>query len=98
MFLMDREFECMRDSLPEEANLNNTSTNEHVPDIERNNHVINELARALIRNFPFNKIPGRIIIELIRFVGLWLNKQPLGKWGIGCLFSTKYNHGQRSCL
>ena len=30
-FLMDREFECIRDSLPEEDNINTTATKEHVP-------------------------------------------------------------------
>ena len=39
-FLMDREFECIRDSLPEEANLNTTATNEHVREIERKNRII----------------------------------------------------------
>ena len=30
----------------------------------------------MIRTFPFKKIPGQIIIELIRFVGIWLNQEP----------------------
>ena len=40
IFLMDRKFECIRNSLPEEANLNTTATNDNVPDIERKNLVI----------------------------------------------------------
>ena len=73
-FLMDREFECIRDSLPEEENINTTSINEHVPEIELKNRVIKEHARALISTFSFKKIPVRIIIELIWFVGLWINQ------------------------
>ena len=75
---MDREFECIHYSLPEEQNLNTTATNEHVTDIECKNCAIKEQTRALFSTFPFNKIPGRIIIELIRFVGIWLNQEPSG--------------------
>ena len=70
----DREFECIRESLPEEENINTTSTNEDVPYIERKSCVIKESARVLIIAFLFKKILGRIIIELIWFVGLWLNQ------------------------
>ena len=40
IFLMDRKFECIRNSLPEEANLNTTATNDNVPDIGRKNRLI----------------------------------------------------------
>ena len=75
-FLIDREFECTRDSLYEESNLNTTSTNEHVTEIELKIRIIKEFARAMIRTFPFNKIPGQIIIKLIRFVGVYLDQEP----------------------
>ena len=32
-FLMDREFECIRDSLPEEENLNTTATNDCMAEV-----------------------------------------------------------------
>ena len=73
-FLIDREFECIRDSLSEEDNINTTATNVHVPDIERKNRIIKECARELIITLPFKNIPGRIIIELIQFMGIWFNK------------------------
>ena len=66
---MDMEFGCSCDSPPEEYNINTTATNEHVPDIECKNRIIMERVRALVRTFLFKKIPGRIIIELIQFVG-----------------------------
>ena len=73
---MDRYFECIRDSLPEELNLNTTVTNYYVPYIEHKNRVNKEFARALIRTFKFKKVPGRYIIELVWLVGLWLNQEP----------------------
>ena len=45
-------------------------------DIEQNSHAIKERAREMIRTFPFKKITGRIIIELIQFVGIWINQDP----------------------
>ena len=30
----------------------------------------------MIRNLPFNNIPGRIIIEMIRFLGIYINQEP----------------------
>ena len=37
---------------------------------------IKECTQELIRTFLFKKIPGQIIIELIRFVSIWLNQNP----------------------
>ena len=74
---MNREFEFIHESLPEEEITNTTTKNEHVPYIERNNRILKERARALIRTSPFNNILGRIIIEPIRFVGIYLNQEKL---------------------
>ena len=67
-------FEFIRDSLPKEAYLNTTTTNKHVSEIECKNCVIKEREGSLLSNLTFNKIPGRIIIELIRFLEIWLNQ------------------------
>ena len=75
--LIDRNFECIRDSLPGNSNLNITARYEHVEDIEYKNCVIKEIARELIIKFPFKKVPVRIIIGLIRFVGIFLNQESL---------------------
>ena len=85
---MYREFEYIRDLLPGEANLNTTTTYDHMADIEYNNRVIKERARALISNFPFMNIPGQIIITVIRFVGLWLNQEPSDN-GVSAVNSTQ---------
>ena len=93
-FLIDREFECTRDSLYEESNLNTTSTNEHVTEIQLKIRIIKEFARALIRTFPFNKIPGRIIIELIQFVGILLNQEPSENWVLDVYYPQNIITGQ----
>ena len=75
-FLTDREFECIRDSLPGESNINTTTKNDHVSEIEHRNCVIKERAISLISTLMFKNTPGRIIIELIWFVGIWINQEP----------------------
>ena len=62
---MNGEFEFIRDSLPDKENLCTTFKTNNVLDIECKNRVIKECAIAPISTFPFNKIPGLIIIELI---------------------------------
>ena len=42
----------------------------------------------MISTFPFKKIPGRIIIEIICFLGLWLNQEPLEN-GVSGVYSPK---------
>ena len=88
MFLMDRDFECISDSLSEEANLNTTTTNDNVPDIERKKPLIKECARALISTFTFKNIPFQIIIELIRSVVLWINQEPSDN-GLSDMYSPR---------
>jgi hypothetical protein len=73
--LMDREFECLRDDL-RGVTLNTTAASEHVPEIERQIRVIKERARAIWSTLPFNRVPNRMIVELINFVVLWLNDFP----------------------
>jgi hypothetical protein len=73
--LMDREFECLRDDI-RGVTLNTTAASEHVPNIERQICVIKERARAIRSTLPFDKIPNRIIVELVNFVVLWLNAFP----------------------
>ena len=68
--MINKEFDCIRDSLPEEENLNTIAENAHVPEIKRKNHVIKEHAQVLISTFTFKTIPCQIIIELIQCVGI----------------------------
>ena len=60
--LMDREFVPMRTArLNTGVSLNISSASEHVPEIERQNRVIKERARACRHSVPFKTIPKIII-------------------------------------
>jgi hypothetical protein len=87
--LMDREFECMQDELLTHGiNLNTTSASEHVPDVEQQIIVLKERARALRSTLPFKIIPGRMIIEMIANVVLWINAFPTSS-GVSKTFSPR---------
>jgi hypothetical protein len=73
--LMDREFECLRDDIPE-LNLNTTAASEHVPNIERQIRVIKERMRAIKSTLLFKQLPARIFIEMMQYAVLWLNCFP----------------------
>jgi hypothetical protein len=75
--LMDREFECLRlELLTHGVNINTTAASEHVPDIERQIRLIEEHTRALRSTLPFKNIPGRMIIEMLANVVLWIKDLP----------------------
>jgi hypothetical protein len=57
-------------------NLNTTSTDEHVPDIERQIFLMKERARDVRSTLPFKVIPFRITIELVYYVHFWLKAFP----------------------
>jgi hypothetical protein len=73
--LVDREFECLRDDIPE-LNLNTTAASEHFPDIERQIRVIKERMRSIKSTHPFKRLPARIVIEMMQYAVLWLNGFP----------------------
>jgi hypothetical protein len=72
---MDREFECLRDDIPE-VNLNTTSNSEHVPDIEWQIWVIKERTRDIRRTLPFKRLPSCVLIEMMQYVVMWLDGFP----------------------
>jgi hypothetical protein len=87
--LMDREFECLHiELLGHGVNLNITSASEHVPDIERHIRLIKEQARAIRSTMPFKIIPGRMIIEMMAHVVLWLNAFPPAS-GVSTTYSPR---------
>jgi hypothetical protein len=84
--LMDREFECLCfELLGHGVNLNTTAANAHIPDIERHIRLIKEWAWAIRSTMPFKTIPGRMIIEMMAHVVLWLNAFPPAS---GCQLRT----------
>lgn len=72
--LADGHVQCLEnDLLNKKINLNICSNNEHVGDIERMIRLIKERARGIYNTLPFQKLPGRLVIELIYSVIFWLN-------------------------
>ena len=55
------------------VDLNTTSRNEHVPDIERFNRTIKERIRAIRASMPFEKIPKWLVYAIVRHCSRWLN-------------------------
>jgi hypothetical protein len=72
-----------------DVDMNYTTTDEHVPKAERNNHTIKERIRATFHNMPFTRIPKIRIKELSMRVTHLLNIFP-AKGGTSSYFSP-YN-------
>ena len=56
--------------------LNVTSNDEHVPEIERYIRTVKERARCIWNTMPFHKIPSRMTVELVHSCVFWLNSFP----------------------
>ncbi len=57
--------------------LNLASANEHVPEIERKNRVIQEWVRAVIYSIPFNSLTAWMLVHTVLFVTKQLNLFPV---------------------
>ena len=74
---MDGQFEPLRGNLAELGIILNTASNdEHVPEIERQIRTVKERTRAIYCTLPFNKMPRRLIIEMVYAANYWLNMFP----------------------
>ena len=90
-FMLDGEFD--KDGLNGEVaglgcNMNAVAREEHVPEIERNIRTIKDRSRSVVTMLPFQRIPARIIIELIHYCVFWLNSFPR-KNGISNVLSPR---------
>ena len=75
--LMDGEFVPLRGGLAELGlRLNETSRDEHIGDIERYIRTVKECMRATYNTLPFQKIPARLVIEMVKTAVFWLNAFP----------------------
>jgi hypothetical protein len=75
--LGDNEFEAIREDMLElGVEVNMTAKEEHVPEIERQQRVIKERARAVIQTLPYGSMPKKMRIALIQNVIFWLNNIP----------------------
>jgi hypothetical protein len=70
------------------VNLDTTAASENVPDIERQIRLIKERARALRSTLPFKIIPGRMIIDMLANVVLWINALPPSS-GVSASYSPR---------
>ena len=71
---MDGQFQPMENQITGLGiTLNICSRAEHVSKIERNIRTVKERVRGVYNTLPFKKMPGRLIIELVKFCIFWLN-------------------------
>ena len=72
----DGEFAALQEfiqRMPGGGRLNLTSSNEHVPKIERIFRVVKERSRDMRHSLPFNRIPKLMTINSILNIGKFLN-------------------------
>ncbi|GAX21402.1 hypothetical protein FisN_28Lu124 [Fistulifera solaris] len=60
----------------ESTTLNNAAAAEHVPEVERYIRTVKERVRCVYCTLPFQKIPSRMLVELVYFCIYWLNSFP----------------------
>eukprot|EP00957_Ditylum_brightwellii_P052661 3992591-Ditylum_brightwellii.AAC.1 len=64
--IMDGQFECLRNVLTGRGiNLKICSEDEHVGKVERANCTVRERVRGIYTTLPYERMPGRMIIELV---------------------------------
>ena len=74
---MDGQFEPLRGNLAELGILlNNASNDEHVPEIERQICTVKERTWGIYCTLPFQKMPRRLVIEMVYAANYWLNMFP----------------------
>ena len=72
--LADNEFEALREHVEGYGTrVNITAKDEHVPEVERQNQLIRERARAIVQTLPYRNMPKKIRIGLIYYVVYWPN-------------------------
>jgi hypothetical protein len=87
--LMDGQFEGLIGDLSEIGiTLNTVARGEHVPEVERHIRTIKERARCVYNTLPFQKIPSRMVVELIYYSVFWLNTFP-ARDGISDILSPR---------
>jgi Eukaryotic translation initiation factor 3 subunit G len=86
---MDGEFEHLRVDLAiAGVYLNTASRGEHMGDIERYIRTLKERTRAMYNTLPFQRMPDRLVIEMVYAAVYWLNSFP-GASGISDTMSPR---------
>ena len=68
--------------------LNLTSADEHVPEIDRQIRVVKEWVQVIVYSIPFNMLPMHVLIHVVLFVAKQLNMFPM-KGGVSAHLSPK---------
>jgi hypothetical protein len=89
--LMDNQFESLRGDIADLGiTLNVVSNDEHVPDIERHIRMLKERTRCVYNDLLFQRMPARLIIEMVYYANFWLNNFPAAD-GISNTLSPRSN-------
>jgi hypothetical protein len=74
---MDGQFEPLCSDIASlNIGLQTVEHDDHVPEVECYICTLKERARAIYNTLPFQKLPARMIIEMIYYCNLWLNAFP----------------------
>ena len=74
---MDSQFESSRAALKElGVAINITSRDEHVGEIERYIRTVKERVHTTYNSMPFNTIPPRMVMEMVKHAIFWINAFP----------------------
>lgn len=82
-FLMDRQFDSMHirgDLADLNITLNTVARGEHVPEIERHIRTLKERVRCVYATLPFDKIPSRMLAELVYFCVFLAEQLSRSRW------------------
>ncbi len=75
--MADNEFQALKEDLEHIGmNVHVVSKNEHAPEVERQNRIIKERARAIIQTMPYKRTPKKMRIALVQYTVIWLNNIP----------------------
>ena len=79
--LMDGEFERIREPLANVGTqLNMTSRNKHIGEIECYIHVVKERVRAIYNTLPFTHMPPCLILEMAKISCILAKLLPTHQW------------------
>jgi hypothetical protein len=86
----DQEFHPIMERVADDLDveMNYATTDEHVPEAERNNRTIKERVHAIYNSMPYSKIPHVMIRYLVLYVTRMLNQFP-AKGGVSPYFSPQ---------
>jgi len=73
---MDGEFEKVKEQLSDVLEINTTTKNEHVYEIERKIRHTKERCRSNKADMPFSILPNAIIKALVIHAVMWMNAWP----------------------